>query len=85
MITSRLRYSQFKMSQFKVVKPLGALTLNGLIHKSISHRASLLSYASREAIREAIKHHWLGDLIALTMDVCIIMLLYRRPGSNPTS
>ena len=35
MITSRLRYSQFKMSQFKVVKPLGALTLNGLIHKSI--------------------------------------------------
>ena len=62
MITSRLRYSQFKMSQFKVVKPLGALTLNGL-----SHRASLLSYASREAIREAIKHHWLGDLIALTL------------------
>ena len=38
MITSRLRYSQFKMSQFKVVKPLGALTLNG-VHKSIKSQS----------------------------------------------
>jgi len=39
MITSRLCYSQFKMSQFKVLRPLGALTLNGLIHKSIKSQS----------------------------------------------
>jgi len=66
MITSRLCYSQFKMPQFKVVRPLEALTLNGLIpvHKSIKSQS--LAVIVRESSREAIKHHWHGDLITIS-------------------